>query len=150
VSRHHHPVAGNELLHGPELRLRHPAERQRTATVSSYDEGAGCGFDNLSPDAYAERWVQVDAGAEEVLSWFARELLPLGWSAVEPMPTSGVAAARFSRDADERLGVLLQGVGDWWRETDRAVNWNEGVNAMRVHLAVDGQFSNGSRGVRVG
>ena len=37
--------------------------------VSSYDEGAGCGFDNLSPDAYAERWVDVQDGATRVMEW---------------------------------------------------------------------------------
>jgi hypothetical protein len=53
-------------------------------------------------------------------------------------------AGRLRRDPDERLGVLLQGLGDWSRHADRAVNWEEGANVMRVHPAVDGSFPDDS------
>ena len=50
MSRYGHPVRGSDLLNCPETQLRHPAGLQDTLKVSSYDEGIGCGFDNLSPD----------------------------------------------------------------------------------------------------
>jgi hypothetical protein len=151
VGHYTHPVAGGDLLLAPEMRARHPSERLATMTTNSYDEGAGCGFDNGSPDAYAERWVEVDAGAREVLGWFLGTFVELGWRAVEPVPTAGVAYLRLQRDADERVGVLLQGVrDDWIRHADRAVDWEAGPNRMRVHLAVDGSFPDGTSGFHVG
>jgi hypothetical protein len=133
------------------MRLRHPAERPHTVTENTYDEGAGCGFDNGSADGYAERWVEVDAGARDVLAWFLGEFGALGWTLVEPVPSSGVAYLRLQRDADERAGVLLQSPSsDWTRHPDRAVNWDTGVNRMRVHLAVDGVFPDGTTGFHVG
>lgn len=150
VSRYQHPVRGVHLLVAPEMRVLHPAERESTVTTDAYDEGAGCGFDNGSADAYVERWVEVDAGALEVLTWFASRFLDLGWTADAPVPTSGVAYMRFHRDPEERLGVLLQGMGDWMRHPERDVQWDAGVNSMRVHLAVDGAFPDGSTGFQVG
>jgi len=150
VTRYRHPVEGVELLQAPEMRLLHPAERQLSAAVNLYDEGAGCGFDSGSPDAYAERWVEVDASATEVLAWFTERFRQIGWATRAPSPASGVAYMRFHRDPDERLGVLLQGLGDWAAHADRAVKWDEGPNNMRVHLAVDGAFANGSTGFHVG
>ena len=94
--------------------------------------------------------MEVDAGAAEVLAWFTGQFLALGWSAEAPIPTSGVAYMRFRRDADERLGVLLQRLGDWAAHPERVVNWDAGVNSMRVHLAVDGTFPDGSTGSRAG
>ncbi len=132
------------------MRLLHPAERASTATTNAHDEGAGCGFDNGSADAYVERWVEVDAGAGAVLTWFAARFLDLGWATDGPLPTGGAAYVRFRRDPDERLGVLLQGMGDWMSQPDRAVTWEAGVNSMRVHLAVDGAFPHGSTGFHVG
>jgi hypothetical protein len=151
VSRYAHPLAGAALLRTPELAARHPAEIAQTVTQNSYDEGAGCGFDNGSGDAYAERWVEVDAGAREVLAWFVTTFAALGWNPVEPVPSTGVAYVRLQRDGDERAGVLLQGLtSDWTRHADRAVNWESGVNRIRVHLAVDGTFPDGSTGFHVG
>ncbi len=150
VSRYSHPVAGGDLLRTPEMRLRHPSERPQTMTVRSCDEGAGCGFDNGSADAYAERWVEVGAGAREVLTWFLNAFTDLGWSSIEAVPTTGVAHLRLQRAADERAGVLLQGIGDWMHHPDRAVSWEAGANRMRVHLAVDGSFPDGSTGFHVG
>jgi hypothetical protein len=132
------------------MQLRHAAEDPKTTSVNRYDEGNGCGFDNGSPDVYVERWVEVHAGASEVLNWFAERFRAMGWELVEPVPISGVADLRLSRDPDERAGVLLQGFGEWQRHPDRAVNWLDGPNSMRVHLAVDGTFSDGSTGFRVG
>jgi hypothetical protein len=54
VTRYRRPVAGVDLLHAPEMRLLHPAERQSTTLTKVYDEGIGCGLDNGSPDAYAD------------------------------------------------------------------------------------------------
>lgn len=149
MARYQHPVRGVDLLQTAEMRLVHPAERQPTASTSVYDEGAGCGFDNGSADAYAERWVEVDAGAAGVLRWFTERLVGLGWTPSEAIPSSGVAYMRFLRDADERFGVLLQGTGDWAAQADRAVKWDAGLNSMRVHLAVDGTFP-GSGSFHVG
>lgn len=150
MARYQRPVKAFHLLRTPEMRVLHPAERQSTAAANVYDEGAGCGFDNGSADAYVERWVEVDAGAVEVLTWFRARFLALGWSAEAPVPTSGVTYMRFRRDPDERLGVLLQGVGDWIGHPERAVKWDAGINALRVHLAVDGTFPDGSTGFHVG
>ncbi len=150
VTRYTHPVAGVALLATPEMRLRHPAESHSSATENAYDEGAGCGFDNGSPDAYAERWVEVDAGAVDVLTWFGARFAELGWLAAAPIPTSGVAYLPLRRDPNERLGVLLQRTHEGTQHPDRAVTWTEGVNRMRVHLAVTGKFTDGSVGFRVG
>jgi hypothetical protein len=137
-------------LRSPELRLQHPAERQETERESCYDEGAGCGFDNLSPDAYAERWAEVAAGAAQIMAWYAEQFAVLGWRLNEPIPASGVASLAFQRDPDERLGVLVQGTGEWWKDPERLVKWDSGVNMLRVHLAVDGVFPDGRPGGRVG
>ena len=102
------------------MRLLYPAGRQSTTLTNVYDDGIGCGLDNGSPDAYAECRVEVDAGAAEVLAWFTGQFLALGWSAEALIPTSGVAYMRFRRDADERLGVLLQRLGDWAAHPERA------------------------------
>jgi len=75
MSRIAHPVAGLDLLHSPELELRHPAERPDTERVYLYDEGAGCGFDRVSPDALAERWVEVADGAVAVMTWFSQRFV---------------------------------------------------------------------------
>lgn len=131
--------------------MRHPAELPSTSTENTYDEGMGCGFDNGSADGYAERWVEVEAGAADVLAWFVAEYAALGWTPLEPPPTTGSAYLRMCRDPDERAGVLLQGVGsDWSRHPDRAVNWGTGPNRMRVHLAVNGVFADGTTGFHVG
>jgi len=150
VTRYSHPIEAEVLWASPEMRLRHPAEDPKTLSVNRYDEGNGCGYENGSPDAYVERWVEVGTGAADVLTWFVERFLGLGWTLVEPVPTSGVANVQFRRDPDERAGVLLQGFGEWWRHSDRDVNWLDGVNSMRVHLAVDGVFADGSTGFRVG
>lgn len=150
MSRYHHPVKGIDLLRGPELMLHHPAEVPDSESVTSYDEGAGCGFDNLSPDAYAERWVDVAEGATPILRWFVRQLRNLGWHPAETVPLGGVASLAFQRDPDERLGVLLQGHGEWWKDPMRLVHWDAGTNRLRVHLAVDGELPDGRRGQRVG
>lgn len=150
VSRFRHPVSGLDLQRSPELQLRHPAERWETVSETSCDEGAGCGFDGLSPDAYAERWVEVAEGAEQVMHWYAEQFSDLGWLPQGPIRASGVAALTFRRDPDERLGILLQGHGEWWRDPERLVKWDSGVNSLRVHLAVDGVFSDGRPGIRVG
>jgi hypothetical protein len=150
MSRFRHPVAGAELLRSPELQLRHPAERRGTESQRCNDEGVGTGFDNLSPDAYAERWVEVDEGAASVLQWFVEQFSVLGWRPSGPLPASGVAALNFHRDGDERLGILLQGLGEWWKDPKWSVNWDGGVNSLRVHLAVDGTFPDGRQGGRVG
>jgi hypothetical protein len=90
-------------------------------------------------------------GAREVLAWFVTTFAALGWNPVEPVPSTGVAYVRLQRDGDERAGVLLQGLtSDWTRHADRAVNWESGVNRIRVHLAVDGTFPDGSTGFHVG
>jgi hypothetical protein len=132
------------------MQLRHPAERQETASESAYDEGTDCGFDELSPDAYAERWVDVNEGAAHVMQWFIDELTALGWYPRGPVPTSGVAHLTFQRDPDERLGILVQGHGEWWKDPERLVKWGGGINSLRVHVAVDGMFADGRPGPRVG
>jgi hypothetical protein len=137
-------------LRSPELRLRHPAERPETERKSSDDEGAGCGFDQLSPDAYAERWAEVAAGAAQVMTWYAEQFAVLGWRPKGPIPASGVAYLAFQRDPDERLGILMQGKGEAWTDPERLVKWDSGVNVLRVHLAVDGVFPDGRPGGRVG
>lgn len=115
------------------------------------DEGVGCGFDNLNPNAYAARHVEVDAGASEVLTWFSERFVELGWSALAPMPTTGMAYMRFGRDEGEDLGVYLQGVGHHWRtHRNRAVKWSKGKNSMRVHLWVHGTFPDGHSRFQVG
>jgi hypothetical protein len=150
VSRFRHPVAGADLLRSPEFRLRHPAERQQPERESCYDEGAGCGFDGLSPDAYAERWTEVAAGAAQVMTWYAQQFAALGWRPNEPIPASGVAHLTFQRDPGERLGVLMHGKGEWWKDPGRLVKWDSGNNLLRVHLAVDGVFPDGRPGIRAG
>ena len=108
------------------MQARHPEELQETGSESSYDEGAGCGFDNLSPDGYAERWVDVHDGATRVMEWFIEQFADLGWHVDGPIPTRGVASLTFQRDPDERLGILLQGHGEWWKDPERMVKWDSG------------------------
>lgn len=133
------------------MQLRYPAERAGRETESSYDEGAGCGFDNISPDAYAERWAEVDDGATQVMRWFVEQFANLGWHPRCVTPTSGVAHLSFHRDPDERLGILLQGLDAfWWKNPERNVKWDSGTNRLRVHLAVDGVFGDGRSGPHVG
>jgi len=109
VSRFRHPVAGVDLLQSPEMQLRHPVERQETASESYY-----------------------------------------GWQPLGPVPSSGVASLTFQRDPDERLGILVQGHGEWWKDPERLVKWDSGINSLRVHVAVDGLFADGRPGRRVG
>jgi hypothetical protein len=131
-------------MQSPELSLRHPAEMEGTASQSSYDEGAGCGFDQSSPDAYAERWVEIAGDPASIARWFAAELAGLGWQQVD-RPVRGEAEFHFRRDADERAGVLLQRKGGW------AEVRSGGASAVvRVHVAVEGVFDDGRPGVRVG
>jgi hypothetical protein len=132
------------------MQLRHPSERQETESESCYDEGTGCGFDNISPDAYAERWVDVTEGATQVMRWFVDEFTELGWHLRGSVPTGGEAFLTFQRDPDERLGLLMQGHGEWWKDPERLVKWDSGTNSLRVHVAVDGMFADGRPGPRVG
>ena len=140
-----------DLLHAPEMRLLHPEERQSTTLTNVYDEGIGCGLDNGSPDAYAEHRVEVDAGAAEVAGL-------VHWTVPCPRLERGrhryrPAAWRtcgFGGTLTSALGVLLQRLGDWAAHPERVVNWDAGVNSMRVHLAVDGTFPDGSTGSRAG
>ena len=75
MTRYSHPIEAEVLWASPEMRLRHPAEDPKTLSVNRYDEGNGCGYENGSPDAYVERWVEVGTGAADVLTWFVERFL---------------------------------------------------------------------------
>ena len=128
MTRFGHPIRGADLLATPEMALRHAAENEDSGHSSSYDEGAGCGFDNMSPDAYAERWVEIDARPKAVFRWYEEQLVALGWQVADRRRDG----PSFVRDVDERIGVT--GFGQ----------------LIRVSFAVDGVFPDGRTGIRVG
>ncbi len=76
--RYSRPVKATDLFASPEMALRCPGEIELKREGS--DEGEGRGFDLADPSAGAERNITADQPAGEIVSWFASELIKLGWT----------------------------------------------------------------------
>jgi hypothetical protein len=150
------PVLGLTLLSTPEMRLRHPTETG--GRESAVDEGSGTGFDQMSADAYAERWAEVSGSGPEVLEWFRVELERLGWRSSDSGAEPGIL--RMSREDDERILVsFLSAAGPPPSPKYEALAISafgaEGLNQLesplvRVSIAIAGTFPDGRSSIRVG
>jgi hypothetical protein len=165
MSRYDHPVAGADLQRSPEMLLRFDSEeggREKCA-----DEGQGVGFDDVSPDAYAERWTDVTGKANSILGWYEAQLLALGWHPARPEEW-GHGRMHFGRDPDERISVwLIPEVGTGDPALDATIGeaepneWvglihqhrlkrSRSAHLLRVTMAVAGTFPDGRTGQRIG
>ena len=77
ASASNRPVTAAHLFNTPEIGLRYPAETELLRDGA--DEGEGRGFDNMDLSAAAERSIATSDAAATVVSWFAEQLIALGW-----------------------------------------------------------------------
>jgi hypothetical protein len=70
-------VTAAQLFNTPEMALRYPMEIE--VRRDGADEGEGRGFDNMDLSAAAERSIATSDAAALVMSWFAAQLIALGW-----------------------------------------------------------------------
>jgi hypothetical protein len=75
--RYDRPVTAAQLFNTPEIGLRYPTEIELRRDGA--DEGEGRGFDNIDLSAAAERSIATPDAAATVVSWFAEQLIALGW-----------------------------------------------------------------------